>query len=503
MVEHSQTSSPSRTQRPNLLYILSDQHSAFVSGAYGDPVAETPNLDGLAASGVTLDGLYCPSPLCVPSRMAMLTGRYPHHNAVWTNDHVLDSGIPTFAHALGAAGYHPVLIGRMHSVGPDQLRGYTERLVGDHGPNFPGGGDVPRGVLEGTAGPARVSLDRSGAGQSGYQVHDEDVTAATVRYLNQLGTARRASHDQEPFCLTVGLMLPHQPFVARRADFARFAQRVGMPTYPQPWSHAIHPVLRRWREQTGIVEVSEAEILRARAAYWALVAAMDRMIGEILAALHSNDLARNTLVIYTSDHGEQVGEHGLWWKQTFYEQSARVPAILSWPGVLPASTRCAHVASSLDLAATMLDALGAPLLPASDGRSLLPVLRDQAAPWRDEALCEYCTDNGVLSRMIRAGDWKLSYYHGMPPQLFNLATDPGEMHDRAEDPTVRSLRDDLVARVLDGWDPQRIAAVMAAKLTDSQLLERWARATQPADAYRWPMRPEMNYLDPEPPGPTP
>lgn len=483
------------SRRPNLLHILSDQHSVFVCGAYGDAAADTPNLDRLAAEGVTLDGLYCPSPLCVPSRMAMLTGRFPSRNAVWTNDHVLDSGIPTFAHALGAAGYYPVLVGRMHSVGPDQLRGYAERLVGDHGPNFPGGSDVPRGVLEGTAGPARVSLERSGSGQSAYQAHDEDVTAATIGYLSRLGAAKRAGELTQPFCLSVGLMLPHQPFVARQADYSRFRGRVGLPAYPQPFTDAVHPALRRWRQQTGITHVTDEETLRARAAYWALVAAMDRMIGEILQALHDNDLSENTLIVYTSDHGEQVGEHGLWWKQTFYEQSARVPAILSWPGVLPAGARCSRVATSLDLTATLLDALGAPPLPSANGRTLLPVLRDASAPWRDEAFCEYCTDDGVLARMRRQGPWKLNYYHGMPPQLFNLADDPGEMTDRADDPACRAVRADLTAQLLSDWNPERIAVTLARKREESRMLAAWAKRTRPSDAYRWAMQPEMNYLD--------
>src|SRR5581483_3971788 len=180
-----------RARRPNILHILSDQHSPRVLGCYGDPLGVTPHLDGLAARGAVFDQLYCPSPICVPSRMSMLTGRHPHQNDCWTNHHVLDSGIPTFAHALGAAGYRTTLIGRLHSLGPDQLRGYAERLVGDHSPNFDGNPMASRGPLEGTAGPARVSLERSGPGLSGYQVHDEYVTAAAVDYLNRLGIERR------------------------------------------------------------------------------------------------------------------------------------------------------------------------------------------------------------------------------------------------------------------------------------------------------------------------
>ena len=176
------------TSRPNLLYILSDQHCPFVTGCYRDPLVETPHLDALAAAGVTMDGAYCPSPICGPSRMAMLTGLHPFQNRSWTNRDILDSAIPTMAHALGASGCRPVLIGRLHSMGPDQRRGYAERLVGDHSPNYAGAGPVPdRGALNGTAGPDHVSLAMSGAGQSGYEVHDEEVTDAAVRLLQREG----------------------------------------------------------------------------------------------------------------------------------------------------------------------------------------------------------------------------------------------------------------------------------------------------------------------------
>ena len=178
----------------------------------------------------------------------MLSGRYPCDNQVWTNSHILDSGIPTFAHAMGAGGYRPVLTGRMHSVGPDQLHGYSERLVGDHGPNQPGGKGVDHGQLSGTAGPGRVSLRLSGHGQSAYQVHDEDVTAATIDYLNRLGVAKRAGQAAEPFSLSVGFMLPHQPFVARLQDYRYYYENITPPQTPEPFGDHLHPHIKRWRK---------------------------------------------------------------------------------------------------------------------------------------------------------------------------------------------------------------------------------------------------------------
>lgn len=485
----------SAPRRPNLLYLHSDQHNPAIIGSYGDAVVQTPNLDRLAAHGVRFTNVYCPSPLCVPSRMAMLTGRYPFENEVWTNDHSLDSGIPTFAHAMGAAGYRPTLIGRMHAVGPDQLHGYAERLVGDHGPNFIGGAPVDHGILQGTAGPARISLSRSGPGQSAYQVHDEAVTAATVDYLNRLGVRKRAGLLSEPFSLSVGFMLPHQPFVARRVDYDRYAGAVGLPRCPEPFTEALHPHFRSWRAACGITEVSEDEIRRARTAYYGLVDRLDQLIGQILSALQANDLADDTLILYLSDHGEQLGEHGLWWKQTFYEASVKVPAILAWPGVLPAGARCDRVVSSLDFNATMLDALGAPPLPTSHGRSVLPLLRSPNAPWDDRAFSEYCTDEGQFHRMIRRGPWKLNYYHGQEPQLFHLEADPDEVHDLSQEESCREVRQALIEEVRRGWQPEAIGTRLAVKRAEGRILRDWARQTRPRDQYRWALVPEMSRLD--------
>ncbi len=410
----------------------------------------------------------------------MLSCRHPYENEVWTNQHSLDSSIPTFAHAMGAAGYQPVLIGRMHALGPDQLHGYTQRLVGDHGSNYLGGGGVDRGVLNGTAGPTRISLTNSGAGQSGYQVHDEDVTAATIHLLNQLGVQKRAGLTETPFSISVGFMLPHPPYVAREQDYAHFSDSITLPVKPLPAPADEHPFLRAWRQHTGIVEaVTEEEILRARASYWALVSRMDGMIGQILAALKENGLDDNTLIMYTSDHGDMLGEHGLWWKHVFYEESVRVPLILSWPGVIPAGQRCDRVVSALDGTASLVDAAGAPPLPNASGASLLPLVTgtEGTVAWEDVAFSEYCSDefcpSGVCyQRMIRSGDWKLIYYHDYPSQLFNLAEDPGELVDRAADPACQGVLQTLTQRLLAGWDPEQIALKMAAKRADVGILAR-------------------------------
>ncbi|MCJ8329034.1 MAG: sulfatase-like hydrolase/transferase [Lentisphaeria bacterium] len=495
----------SEKSRPNLLYIHSDQHSPYVTGCYGDPLVKTPHLDALAARGVVLENTYCPSPVCGPSRMSMLSGRYPYENRVWTNTHMLESSIPTFAHSMGAGGYRPILIGRMHAVGPDQLHGYAERLVGDHGPNQPGGTGVNLGVLAGTAGPHRVSLEASGQGQSAYQVHDEDVCSATVDFLNQLGEKKRNGGD-EPFSLSVGFMLPHQPFVARKEDYEYYYDRMTPPKINEAFGDHLHPHIKYWREICEIKEVSEEETRRSRAAYWALVHRMDIMIGEILSALKENGLDKNTLIVYTSDHGEQVGEHGLWWKQTFYEHSVKVPAILSWPGHLPEGTRCDNVISALDLNATMLDALDCPALPHSRGRSLLPLLRSpETTDWEDVAISEFCQNlsggtgpfpaEGVFQRMIRRDNWKLNYYHEQPCQLFDLAADPDELNDLAADPAHQDILEKLKCEILEDWDPEWVKEELAARRSDADIINSWVQHVQPQDSCRWELKEEMSWLD--------
>lgn len=490
-------------KRPNLLFIFSDQHAARVTGCYGNGVAETPNLDRLAARGVTFDAAYCPSPLCVPSRMSMLTARHPHRTGVWGNEDVMSPALPTMAHALGAAGYRPTLVGRLHSVGPDQMLGYARREVGDHHANWSGVPRVDMGPLEGSASPDRRSLRHSGAGQSAYEVKDEAVTDRALEVLDELAADLRAGR-RENFALTVGLMLPHAPFVARKADLDRFAGRVGRAERRAPANGHAHPWLSAWSGHRDIVDVTDAEELRARTAYYALVYSMDRMIGRILDRLDALGLRDDTLVVYTSDHGEQIGEHGLWWKHTFYEDSVRVPLIMALPGSLPEGQRRDQVVNLIDVTATMLEATGAPPLTNGDGVSFWRLAQDDAVPWQNLTFSEYCQgsrfDWGIpgttQSRMVRFGRYKLNYYHRMPPQLFDLQDDPDEMSDLADCPRHAAIRAQLLREVLRGWDPDEIEARIEQRIADKTILRDWANQVQPPSTHLWPMQADHNRLDP-------
>jgi choline-sulfatase len=488
--------------RPSLLFLFSDQHCQKITGCYGDKIVETPSLDGLAGRGVVFDNAYCPSPICVPSRMSLLTGRYPNAQDCWTNDDFLASDRPTLAHALGAAGYEPALIGRLHALGPDQLHGYVRREVGEHSPNWIG---IPRhdlGVLAGANDPTPESLERSGRGQSAYELKDLDVAAAACRYLEEVGVRRRQG-DQAPFCLTVGFMLPHPPYVARPEDYARYDGRVPPPEYPDRGPAGSHPWLSWWRQNRGIDAVPEAAVMRARTAYYALVTRLDTLVGQILETLRVNGLEDDTLVVYSTDHGDQLGERGLWWKHTFFDESVKVPLILAWPGRLPAGERRGQVVNLIDLTATMLDALGAEALPGAQGRSFLAVARSARAPWLDETFSEYCTDESpawtggmpVQTRMLRSGRWKLIYYHGYDPQLFDLEEDPAEQADLGTSRAHATIRQGMLHRLLADWDPEAVRRRMRARRLDKDVLGAWARNVLPESQHVWALRPEQNWLD--------
>jgi choline-sulfatase len=226
------------------------------------------------------------------------------------------------------------------------------------------------------------------------------------------------------------------------------------------------------------------------------------MIGEILESYREKGLLENTLIIYVSDHGDQIGERGLWWKQTFYEQSVRVPMIMSWPGRIPADERRPHIVNLIDIAPTLTEAAQGDQMPEIDGTSLLQVAIDGGAPWDNETFSEYCTDGmnkrmqqKVQQRMIRSGPWKLIYYHDYPSQLFNLQEDPLEMQDLITAPQHADLVRALQEKLLKNWAPVQISQKMEQSRLRKAILSEWSRQTQPADTYRWAITTDENWLE--------
>jgi len=469
----------------NILIIMADQHNARYLGCADHPVIRTPNLDRLAAAGARFPAAYCSSPLCGPSRMSFLSGLYPCHSGVYANGQPLPSDIPTYAHALGAAGYATALAGRMHIVGDDQRHGFEEKIGPDVTASTLGGGMMP--LLEGLhAGSGPAGLTLSGPGDSSYQHYDDDVVAQSCAWLRRRDAAR-------PFCLTVGLALPHNPFVCAPDDYAMYAGRISLREDPENLHPAWHPAIDAFKR----AGVTREDQLRALAAYAGSVTATDRRVGRLLDTLDQLDLAGDTLVVYTSDHGETAGAHGLWYKCSAYEGSAAVPLILRLPGRIPPGRLQPECVNLVDLTATVLDLAGAPALPDSDGRSFRGLWADPSAPWDNTTFCEYGTRWGrsLLLRMVRHDAMKYVYYHGQPDELFDLAADPEERANRAEHPDYQTTRQELRQLVMRGWNPEQVNAWLDLWGRRESILYQWYASRPRNDPELYQPPPGCNRLD--------
>ena len=456
-------------RQPNILFIISDQHHPRFMGCAGEPLVHTPNLDKLAARGVRFSNAYCNFPLCCPSRMSLLTSRYASEIDCLSNHSQLHSDAPTFAHAFNAAGYDTVLCGRMHFNGADQWHGFKKRLVGDVVKNF---GDVRSmmndvlGPLHNTTGPNAKAIVASGSGYSGYQSYDETVTAAAVDWLS----AREA--NTTPFMMTVGFVMPHAPFVARPEDYELYENHIGLDDLPAPHPETLHPELKALQRRAGLEDAEPVPLeaqRQARIAYYGMCTHIDRLIGNILDALEASGQTENTIVVYTSDHGEQLGEHGMWWKHTFYESSVGVPLLMAGPQV-PQGLEIKNNVSLLDLAPSLLDMANAPALPQASGRSFRCLLEGNTAGWPNTVMAENMWGS-TLQCMLKQDDWKLCYYPGHAPQLFDLSQDPGELHDLAADPNQQQRYQDMTATLLANWDYE---AIMERR-KHAETVEGWTR----------------------------
>jgi choline-sulfatase len=429
-----------------------DQLGAGWLPAYGHPVVKAPTITALARSGVVFESAYCPSPLCAPSRAGLLTGRLPSRTGVFDNAAELRASIPTVAHHLRAAGYATCLVGKMHFVGPDQLHGFEERLTTDIYPadlgwtpdwRRPVGERLPwyhtmESVLTPGVCAASMQLD-----------YDDEVAFRAVRRIFDFARAGPG----EPFFLLVSFSHPHDPWELRASHWERYdREAIDPPAVPAIPRAEADPHSLRLRDMIGIDEAapSDEQVRTARHGYYAAISYVDERIGDVLAALRDAGLDGDTTVVVTADHGEMLGERGLWYKMSFFEPSARVPLILSSPGRFDAGRNAAPV-SLLDLAPTLLEL--ASVRPSEeldmDGSSLVPLLEGRATDRPADVVSEYLAE-GVTSPavMVRRGRHKLIRCQGDPDQLYDLEDDPLELVNLAERAAHAELRAEVDAR----WD---------------------------------------------------
>ena len=477
---------------PNILVIMSDQHTATAMGCAGDPFIRTPNLDRLAAQGMRFTNAYCPSPLCVPSRMSFMSGRSPSRNQVWTNQATLSSTIPTWAHALGVVGYDTALIGRMHFLGPDQRHGFMERPIAEGTARHPGapehGGPRYTRLPQATAGQSRISFEKAGRGNSFYQHYGNEVTDVACRYL------RERSDMDRPFAAVTGYLLPHCTYIGPKEAFDYYYERIDTSVESGDTPACIRAIVdRKSRQLTPAA--TEHQLHVARAAYYAMIEHMDADIGRILDVLDETGQDDNTLVIYCSDHGDMMGHHGLWSKKVFYDRAAEVPFLARLPGTIPAGAACDSLCSLIDLTPTFVEMTDAKPMD-TDGESLVPLLRGGEQPAR-VVTSEVADVNGGrfewVGKMVRRGPWKLWRHQTVdgedyPPVLVNLEDDPEEQTNRARDPDCAVLVTELSEHLHTNWNPAQVSATVKEQLQDWKLLTSWARTVKPTlpDTYVWP-----------------
>jgi arylsulfatase A-like enzyme len=458
------------SERPNVILICTDQQRYDSLGCYGNHDVKTPNIDALAAEGVRFQTCYVQNPVCGPSRASLMTGRYPHANGVWANGVALGEDQPLFTRSLADDGYDCGLVGKLHLT--PAFGGRTERRLADGFRYFKWAHD-----------PAHASPDNAyhqwlrerfptlftEAQQDVKLFHAMPKEAHYTRWVTDEGIDFIASKRDKgkPFFLWLNYFDPHHPFVAPAEYRSLYDRDALAPPIGSSEELASKPPIHAEASREshagnapGFVDYTPAEIQEIRATYYAMVSQIDFEVGRLLSVLEERGLKNDTLVIFTSDHGEMLGDHGLLLKgPLFYEGAVRVPLVMRWSNHLPQSV-CEETTQWMDVGATILDAVGIAQPEHSEARSLLRLLAGDERP-RGWALSEYRDScfpyqPPVHATMLRAGTFKLVVYHAAPAtdreragELYDLESDPTEEINLWDDPAHRSTRSELVAALLD------------------------------------------------------
>lgn len=471
-------------RRPNIILFMADQMSALALNQYGNDTVIAPNIAALSERGVTFKNAYTNYPICAPSRYTMLTGRLPHAIDAFDNAAELPAAVPTIMHYLRNLNYHTIISGKMHFVGPDQLHGYNERLTTDIYPaDFAWVPDWEKGPRNAPTGINMRAVVEAGWCTRSMQLdYDEEVAFLGNQKLYDLA---RETGDQ-PFFLTVSLTHPHTPFTASKEHWDRYDHdKIDMPKVsPIPLDDLdIHSKWLYYSHGRDRLQITDEHTRNARHAYYAMCSYIDDKLGEMMDVLEKTGRLEDTIIIFTADHGDMQGERGMWFKQTFFENSTRIPLIISGPE-LPKGKVVTENVSLADLLPTLLAQANDGKVDAVtplEGADMTGLMTGDTSEWTDQVSSEYY-DMGVCApcRMIRQGNYKYIYTHGHPALLFNLETDPTEEHNIVGDPSVAEVESRLHAAVLDGWDPE----AMTDRVLESQASRRLIWNVSKADSVR-------------------
>jgi len=441
----------------NILIIMVDQLNGTLFPDGPADFLHTPHLKALAARSTRFANNYTASPLCAPGRASFMSGQLPSRTQVYDNAAEFASSIPTYAHHLRGAGYYTCLSGKMHFVGADQMHGFEERLTTDIYPADFGWTPDYRKPGE------RIdwwyhnlgSVSGAGVAEITNQMeYDDEVAFLAGQKLYDL--ARGSDADaRRPWCLTVSFTHPHDPYVARRRywdlyeDCAHLEPEVGFIPYEAQDAHAKRLYLA---SDYASFDITPEQVRRARRGYFANMSYLDDKVGELVSILERTRMLDDTVIVFASDHGDMLGERGLWFKMCFYEGSARVPLMIAGKGIAPG--RQATPVSNLDLCPTLCDIAGidiAAIKPWTDGQSLLPLTQGVAR--QAPVLMEYAAEGSYAPMVaIREGRHKFVFCEIDPPQLFDLEDDPREQRNLAADPAHAALVAAFLEKVRARWD---------------------------------------------------
>jgi choline-sulfatase len=453
----------------NVVVIMSDEHNPEFMGCSGHPFIKTPNLDALAARGARFANAYTPSPICVPARAAFATGHRVHQIRHWDNAMPYSGKPHGWGHVLQRQGINVESIGKLHYRSEDDPVGFDAEhlpmhVVGGYGMVWASIRDPYLPV----SGRPRMLGERIGVGESPYTSYDRSVTSSTIDWL------RAAAEIGKPFVLYVGLVAPHFPLIAPQEFFDLYdARHIPEAKLHPKNGYERHPWVQAYAEFERSEDLfqSEEERVNAFLAYYGLCSFLDSNVGRIVDELDALNLTDSTHVVYTSDHGDNVGARGLWGKSTLYQESVGIPMIVAGPDIKP--TVCDTAVDLLDLYPTILQAAGvdpALHMGTRPGKSLFDVAAQPVEKNR-AILSEYhAAGSNTAGFMLRKGPWKYHHYVRFQPELFNLDADSGELNDLSGDPDHVSVLAEMKAALYAICNPEDVDA--QAKSDQAALIAR-------------------------------
>lgn len=452
--------------RKNLLIVMTDEHTRKVMGCYGNPHVKTPNMDRLAARGTLFERAYSTSPICIPARAIIATGRYVNETRNWDNAFAYTGAHRSWMHALSDAGWRVESIGKLHFRNEEDDTGFQKQHLPMHVVGATG--DV-LGCVRDPMPPrpaSRKMAEKIGPGTSSYSDYDVDICELTVSWLKD----RAAEGDAAPWALFASFVTPHFPLIAPELFYDMYKDKGLMPQKPWPPEAEDHPWLAAFRKSFLFDNFTPETTAIALACYYGLVSFVDDRIGKVLDTLEALGMADDTLVIYTSDHGDNIGERGLWGKSNFFEEAAGIPMIVAGPG-MPTGKRSKTPVSLYDIYPTALDWAGVSDAEegARPGRSLLPLATAADDPDRPVVGEYHAAGAATGTFMVRKGRFKYIHYVDYPPQLFDLDADFEETADLAGDPTHKGVLAELEAELRRAIDPED--ADRRAKADQAALVE--------------------------------